>query len=316
MKRTLAYLWHLLFATLAVPWLTIFAGGLIYGVFRPFLTSAKTPQQFLSDHLIFLVVIVGVLLAYAVSAAFTSRSAVWVWIPATIVFAVRVLDWRASGSALVGSGSFIGHFFTANCQFNDWQDGAFDSRCPDKLFLVPFFIGALSYSAGAAIHRVIHYWRPPKDAPTRTVGDVPGQLQIVNTPFAALFALVFTASALGRRFHEVVAAQHSSWAWSSFGFLPTWLAVTINIAIWGGIYVIGINVARATFRGDEKALFVSLVGGFMLVPVAALLPKTGGLIHIAQTMLSLTAFLAALAILMSFRKEHSGSPPSESGVGV
>ena len=37
----------------------------------------------------------------------------------------------------------------------------------------------------------------------------------------------------------------------------------------------------------------------MLLPVAALFPRTSGLIHIVQTMLSLTAFLAALAILLS-----------------
>lgn len=313
MKRTLAYVGHILIATLAVPWLTILAGGLIYGVFSPFLTSVNTPQQFLSDHLMFLVVVVGASLAYAVSGTFTSRSALWVWIPATIVFVLRVLDWRATGSALVGSGSFIEHFFTANCQFNNWREGGFDSRCPDKLFLTPLFIGGLSYSAGAAIHRVIHYWRPPKDAPTTPVGAMPGQLQVVTTPFAALFALAFTGSVLGRRFHEEVAARPSSWTWLSFGSLPTWLVVTINIAIWGGIYVIGINFARAPFRRDEKALFVSLVGSFMLLPVAALLPKTSGLIHIAQTMLNLTAFLAALAILLSLRKERSGSLPSENG---
>jgi hypothetical protein len=106
MKRTLAFIGHLLIATLAVPWLTILAGGLAYGVFSPFLTSVNTPQQFLSDHLMFLVVIVGVLLAYAVSATFTSGAALWVWVPATIVFALRVLDWRAAGSALVGSGTY------------------------------------------------------------------------------------------------------------------------------------------------------------------------------------------------------------------
>jgi len=314
MKRTLAYVGLTLIATLAVPWLTILAGGLIYGVFSPFLTSVNTPQQFLSDHLIFLVVVVGASLAYAVSGTFTSRSALWVWIPATIVFVLRVLDWRATGSALVGSGSFIEHFFTANCQFNNWREGGFDSRCPDKLFLTPLFIGGLSYSAGAAIHSVIHYCRPPKDAPKTPVGAMPGQLQVVTTPFAALFALAFTGSVLGRRFHEEVAAQPSSWTWPSYGFLPTWLVVPVNIAIWGAIYlIIGIGLARTAFRKDEKALFVSLAGSLMLTPVAGLFPRISGPIRIGQTMLSLTAFLAALAILLSLRKERSGSLPPENG---
>ena len=179
--------------------------------------------------------------------------------------------------------------------------------------MTQLFVGALSYSAGAAIHRVIHYWRPHKDAPTTPVGTMSGQLQIVTTPLAAFFALAFTGSILGRRFHEQVAAQPSSWTLLSFGFLPTWLVVAINIALWGGIYAIGIGFARAPFRKDEKALFVSLGGSFMLLPVPALLPWTSGLIPLVQTMLSLTAFLAALAILLSLRKEHSGSPPPENG---
>lgn len=311
MKRTLAYVGHLLIATLAVPWLTILAGGFTCGVFSPFLPSGNTPQQFLSDHLMFLVVIVGVLLGYTLGAAFTSESALWVWIPTTIAFVLRVLAWRAAGSVVVGPGSFIEHFFTANCQFNGWREAGFDSRCADKLFLTPLFIGALSYSAGSTIRRVIHYWLPPIDAPTTPVEAVPGQLQIVTTPFRAFFALAFVGSILGRQFHEGLLAQHSSWTWLSFGLFPTWLVVTINIAIWGGLYAIGINFARAPFRRDEKTLFVSLVGSYMLFPVAALLPKTNGFIHIAQTMLSLTAFLATLAILLSLRKEHSGSPPPE-----
>lgn len=308
----MAYVGHLLIATLGVPWLTIMAGGLMYGVFSPFLTSVNT-QQFLSDHLIFLVVVAGALLAYVVSGTFTSRSALWVWIPATIVFVLRVLDWRASGRALVGSGSIIEHFFTANCQIQNWREGGFASRCFDRLYVTQLFVGALAYSAGAAIHRIIQYWHPPKDAPSMPVGAMPGQLQIVTTPFVAFFALAFTGSVLGRRFHEEVAAQPSSWTLLSFGFLPTWLMVILNIAMWGGIYLIGIGFARASFRKDEKALFLSLVGSFMLLPVAALFPRTSGLIHIAQTMLSLTAFLAALAILLSLRKEHSFSPPPENG---
>jgi len=313
MKRTIAYVGHVLIAALGVPPLTIMVGGLTYGVFSPFLASVNTPQQFLSDHLIFLVVIAGALLAYVVSGTFTSRSVLWVWVPATIVFVLRVLDWRASGSALVGSGSIVEHFFTANCQIQNWREGGFASRCFDRLYVTQLFVGALAYSAGAAIHRIIQHWRPPKDAPSMPVGAMPGQLQVVTTPFVAFFALAFTGSVLGRRFHEEIAAQPSSWAFLSFGFLPTWLVVILNIAMWGGICVIGIGFVRAPFRKDEKALFVSLVGSYMLLPVAALFPRTGGLIHIAETLLSLTAFLAALAILLSLRKEHPFLPPPEGG---
>src|SRR5271156_1873031 len=313
MKRTLAYMGHLVIATLGVPPLTIMAGGLTYGLFSPFLNSVNTPQQLLSNHLILLVVAAGALLGYAITGTLTSRSALWVWIPVTIAFLLRVLEWRASGSALVGSGSIVEHFFTANCQIQNWSEGGFVSRCFDRLYVTQLFVGALAYSAGAAIRRIIEYWRPPKDAPSTPVGAVPGQLQIVTTPFVAFFALAFTGSVLGRRFHEELAAHPSSWTLLSFGFLPTWLVVILNIAMWGGICVIGIGFARAPFRKDEKALFVSLVGSFILSPIAALFPRTGGFIHVVQTMLSLTAFLAALAILLSLRKERTFSPQPENG---
>src|SRR5579863_3631825 len=109
-KRILGYGGHLLAATIGVPWLTMLAAGVAYGLVNPFLTSLKTPQQFLSEHLVFLVVIVGASLGYSVSRKFTGRSALWIWIPAALVFVIRVLDWRETGSVLVGPGSFIEHF--------------------------------------------------------------------------------------------------------------------------------------------------------------------------------------------------------------
>ncbi len=200
-----------------------------------------------------------------------------------------------------------------NRSHQNWAKEGLLQGASTRLYVTQVFVGALAYSAGAAIHRVIQHWRPPKDAHSTPVGTMPGQLQIVTTPFAAFFALAFTGSVLGRRFHEEVAVQPSSWTLLSFGFLPTWLVVILNIAMWGCICVIGIGFARAPFRKDEKALFVALVGSYMLFPVAALLPRTSGFIHIAQTMLSLTAFLAALAILLSLGKEHFGSLPPENG---
>ena len=192
MKRILAFGGHLLAATLAVPLLTIMASGLAYGVFSPFLTSVKTPQQFYSDHLIFLVVVVGALLSFAMSGTFTGRSALWVWIPAAIVFLSRLLDWRATGSALIGSGSFVEHFFTANCQIQNWREGGFVARCSDKLYVTQLFAGSVAYSAGAAIRSVIYRRRLANDAPTAPVMAMPSQHQIVTTRFGAFLALVLT----------------------------------------------------------------------------------------------------------------------------
>lgn len=305
MKRILAYGGHLLVATLAVPWLTMMAAGLAHGVFSPFLASVNTPQQFYSDHVIFLVVVVGMLLSYGMSGRFTSRSALWVWIPATTVFVFRVLDWRASGSALVGSGSLSEHFFTVNCQIQNWREAGFDERCHDKLFLTPLFIGSLSYSAGAAIQRFIHGPHPPKEASAVSTEGIPAPRRIFTSRLGALLALVLTGSFLGGSLHAEMTAETFSWTWLFSGVLPAWLVLPINIAFWAAIYFAGIGFARAELRKEEKGLLVSIVGNLMLIPVAALFTRIGGPIRVVQTMLSLTAFLAALAILLSLLGERS-----------
>jgi hypothetical protein len=161
MKRILAYGGHLLVATLAVAWLTMMAAGLVHGVLSPFLASVNTPQQLYSDHVMLLVVVVGMLLSYGMSGTFTSKSALWVWIPATTVFVFRVLEWHASGSALVGSGSLVEHFFTVSCQIQNWREAGFGERCLDKLFLTPlsFLFGRGLRLGGLSTARIL----PKKD---------------------------------------------------------------------------------------------------------------------------------------------------------
>lgn len=304
MKRILAYGLHLVVAALAVPWLTLMASGLAYGVFSPFLTSVRSPQQFYSDYLLFLVVVVGGLLAYVVSDTFMAGPAIWVWIPFAAVFLLRVLYWRTAGSVLGGPGSFLEHFFTANCQIQNWREGGFDSRCPDKLFLTPLFIGSLSYSAGAAIHRISQHWRRSQDVPAVPAAATPNPPQLVTTRFGAFLTLAITSSLLGLRFHTEVTAQPSSWTWFGSGFLPAWAVVIVNVAFWGVIYWTGVALAFARLRKEEKALLESYAGVIMLIPVRALLPRISGTVHVVQTLLGLTAFFAALVILLSlFRQD-------------
>src|SRR5208282_4521503 len=300
MKRILAYGLHLVAAALAVPWLTLMASSLAYGVFSPFLSSATTPQQFYSDYLLFLVVVVGALLAYAVCDNFMAGPAIWVWIPFTAVFLLRVLYWRTGGSVLSGPGSFLEHFFTADCQIQNWREEGFDSRCPDKLFLTPLFIGSLSYSAGAAIHRVSLHSRRSKETPAVPDAATPNSRQLVTSRLGAFLALAITGGLFGIRFHAEVTAQPSSWTWFGSGFLPAWAVVIINIAFWGLVYWTGVALAFARLRKDEKALLASYAGVIMLIPVASLLPRISGVVHIVQTLLGLTAFFAALVILLSF----------------
>ncbi len=300
MKRILEYGMHVLIAALAVPWLAIMAAGLANSIFSHFLISIRTPQQFYSDYSLILVVVVGSLLAYAVTDNLIAGPAVWVWIPFTVVFLMRVLYWRSEGSVFGGSGSFLEHFFTADCQIQNWREGGFGSRCPDKLFLTPLFIGSVSYSIGAAIHRLTQYWHGSKGASSPPVTTMPNPPQVVTTRLGATLALVFTASFVGRYLHSASAARPYAWTWLGSGFLPTWVVVTINIAFWGGVFWMGIKLAFAQLRKDEKVLLTSFAWSIMLGPVAAVLPRISGLVHVMQTLLSLAGFFAALVILLSF----------------
>jgi hypothetical protein len=88
MKPVLTFVFHFVIAILIVPGLSLLSGTMLYSVMRHIISSATDPQRFYSDHLFLLVAVNGLLLAYVVCDTFTSRSAVWVWIPALLVFAV------------------------------------------------------------------------------------------------------------------------------------------------------------------------------------------------------------------------------------
>ena len=153
MKLTGAYIFHLCMAGLVVPWLPMFSAGLSYWLIGRFFSADHSPQAFYSDHLILTAILSGLFLAYAICDMLTARGAVWVWVPFTLVFLVRVLTWRES---VLFHSSILHHFFTNGCQIQDWREPTFASRCADKLFLTQVFAGALAYSCGALIHRLVH----------------------------------------------------------------------------------------------------------------------------------------------------------------
>jgi hypothetical protein len=163
MKPLLAFAFHFVIATLAVPMLALFSLPMVYSVVRHIAFSAKGPQQFYSDYLFLFVAATGLWLAYLVCDTFTSRSAVWVWIPGVLAFSLRVAIWRSTGSVLFHS-SVVEHFFTADCQIQNWHDTEFASRCADKLFLMQLVVGTFGYSAGAAIQHIVKLTRRRSDA--------------------------------------------------------------------------------------------------------------------------------------------------------
>jgi hypothetical protein len=158
MKPALAFVFHFVIATLAVPMLALISAPIVYSVLRHIAFFATGPQQFYSDHLFLFVAATGLWLAYLVCDTFTSRSAMWVWIPTLLVFAVRVAIWWSTGSVLFHS-SVVEHFFTANCQMQAWRDPEFASRCADRLFLMQIVVATFGYSVGAAIQHIVELRR-------------------------------------------------------------------------------------------------------------------------------------------------------------
>ena len=118
-----------------------------------FFYHTGSAQQFYSDHVLFIEGIVGLSLGFEVCRTFTLKGGVWVWLPFTLIFAVRLFLLQTSGSVLFQS-STLNHFFTADCQIARYAEPDFMSRCGDKLLMTPLWIGALAYSGGAVIHKM------------------------------------------------------------------------------------------------------------------------------------------------------------------
>lgn len=154
MKSALAFTLHLVIALLAVPMLTLIFGGVIARWIRYIGAAGRGGSQFYSDHVLLLTSLIGALLAYWVCDTLSSRSAVWVWIPAVIAFAIRVAAWFSTRSVLFRE-SMVEHFFTADCQIDGWRNVGFSTHCSDKLLLMPFILGPVAYSVGAAFQRFV-----------------------------------------------------------------------------------------------------------------------------------------------------------------
>lgn len=157
MRSALVFIFHLAIALLVAPMLTFFSSDVAYWVARSYWVAtarATSSQQFYSDHLLVLASVTGLLLGYFVCGEITSRSAVWVWVPVVIAFAIRIAVWFSTGSVLLRE-SVIAHFITADCQINGWRDVGYSTHCADKMLLMPAILGSVAYSVGAVLQRFV-----------------------------------------------------------------------------------------------------------------------------------------------------------------
>jgi hypothetical protein len=79
---------------------------------------------------------------------------------------------------------------------------------------------------------------------------------------------------------------------------------------------VGVTFTLASARKDERALISTFSGCVVIGPLGALLPKFLTAVHLVKTSLMLTAFLASIALLLSFRNKPKETEISAKGASV
>jgi len=183
---------------------------------------------------------------------------------------------------------------------------------------------AAVFYLGATVHSAVRYWLGRggqwkgrvQDVATRQISRRPGRnviipLQLITSRFRALVALGLTGWALALSLRSLLTSRPSSWTPLVSGILPPWWVVIINVVFYGAVAWMVVAFVLHPFRAAEKALLVASLSTVVLAPAAVLLPAMSGGIQVATTLLYLTAFLAALSVFLSFRKETAGASPDK-----
>lgn len=133
---------------------------------------------------------------------------------------------------------------------------------------------------------------------------------LITTRFRAFIALALTGWVAALRLHPVTWGRTQPWTWLGQGISPTWAAVTINVAFYGYILWLGVVFALSQIRKEEKAIWVAFAANILLTPARLLVPSMKGFVQMVRTGLSLIAFFAAVAILVSLWDERLSKKPS------
>jgi hypothetical protein len=133
---------------------------------------------------------------------------------------------------------------------------------------------------------------------------------LITTRFRALLALVVTAWFFATCFHPMTWIKTLPWTWMFAGILPPWAVVIINVAFYGYIIWLGIVFAVDTIRKEEKTIWVAIAATVILTPVRLLVPSIKGPVQWVRAGLFFIAFLAAVALLVSFWDARTSKEPS------
>jgi hypothetical protein len=122
-------------------------------------------------------------------------------------------------------------------------------------------------------------------------------LVLLNTRLRAVLAVALTGSLMYAHAHALLCRQ-SPFTWVGGGTVPSWLSITLTVALYGTTLLMAIVLTLLPFRKDEKAVAAGLVWSVAILPVAALLPTTAQAVRCLQLALNLVALLAAITILL------------------
>ncbi len=290
MKLIAAYIFHCCMAALAVPWLTMFSSAIVYSLVGHFFSADTSPQMFYSDHLLFVVVVAGMCLAYIVCDTFTNRGAIWIWVPFTVIFLLRILTWKES---VVLHSEVLSHFFTKDCQIGNWRDADFSS-CADKLFLTQVFVAAVAYSIGALVYEVVPHRAstPGKSAPIHGT-------RLLTTRGRTAFAVGATALVLPNALQRTLHLGHakSGWLLPLDHLLHGWLLIAANVAFYGYLCWLGFCFIRGT-EGRERVFMAGWAASILLPPIKLLRPGWALEINVIDAFGLAVALLTALSLLL------------------
>jgi len=156
----------------------------------------------------------------------------------------------------------------------------------------------------------LHYSRLTAFAVRVYKGFMTAMQGLITTRFRALIALVLTGWIAALHLHPVTWGRPLPWTWLYAGILPTWAVVVINAFFYGYLIWLGFVFALAQIRKEEKAIWVAICANAILTPARVLVPNLKGFVQMVRTGLSLIAFLAALALLVSLWNEQASKAKS------
>ena len=135
-----------------------------------------------------------------------------------------------------------------------------------------------------------------------------------RSPFT--FSDVRRARFVALRLHSVTLAGPQPWTWLYAGVFPAWAVVAFNAVFYGGLLWMAVVFTFSAMRKEEKALWVAFAANGLIAPARVLVPRVSNIVELVQTVLLSTAFLAAVALLVSFWGERARKEPRRTSTSV